>query len=108
MRIAKRYLEKAKVLLAREGHATDDESVQRLALLLRSVKALDKPKTILAGYIVVSFQQNELGDTDANLAYEFYNDRGLPQTPSAEFAVWLLETAADTAAESLPSGDDEQ
>lgn len=108
MRIAKKYLIKAKSLLAKEGHATDDDSVQRLAILLRSVKALDKPKTVLAGYIIVSYQQNELGEMDANLAYEFYDNRGMPQTPSAEFAVWLLETAADTAAMSFPSGDDEQ
>jgi hypothetical protein len=76
--------------------------------MLRDVRALDKPHTAKQGVIIVVYHEDEFGDVNANVQYEFYDGKGKEGTPSAELATWLMEMATDTLADNLPSEDDIQ
>lgn len=106
-KIGKQYIELAKSLLAKEGKVDDDRAHQ-LAIMLRDVRALDKPHTAKQGVIIVVYHEDEFGDVNANVQYEFYDGKGKEGTPSAELATWLMEMATDTLADNLPSEDDIQ
>lgn len=77
--------------------------VESLAKMLTTLKAADKPRIILKGCLIVAFHQDETGEISADLLTDCFTGKGKPFIPSAEFAEWMLNRAAETAKTSLPS-----